>query len=120
MQALHLKRWYLGIAFGEQVSTHCARSAHGVGAMTKASRRGQKFDADGRGSDVVACCSQVGEGRLGAWSNRGCDSAVARQQCLSMQLSGRHISPIQDGASFARCRRYVNKGGGAWRATKGG
>jgi hypothetical protein len=55
VQALHLKRWYLGIAFGEQVSTHCARSAHGVGAMTtKASRRGQKFDADGgRGSDVV-------------------------------------------------------------------
>jgi hypothetical protein len=42
---------YLGIAFGEQVLT--ARGLRTVGAMTKVSCRGQKFDADGRGSDVV-------------------------------------------------------------------
>ena len=50
-RALNLQRWYLGIAFGEQVLT--ARGLRTVGAMTKVSRRGQKFDADGRGSDVV-------------------------------------------------------------------
>jgi hypothetical protein len=49
--ALHLRRWHLGIAFGEQVLT--ARGLRTIGAMTKASRRGQKFGADGRGSDVV-------------------------------------------------------------------
>ena len=50
-RALRLPRWYLGIAFGEQVLT--ARGRRTVGAMTKVSRRGQQFDADGRGSDVV-------------------------------------------------------------------
>jgi hypothetical protein len=50
-RALNLQRWYLGIAFGEQVLT--ARGLRTIGAMTKVSRRGQKFDADGCGSDVV-------------------------------------------------------------------
>jgi hypothetical protein len=50
-RALHLRRWNLSIAFGEKVFT--ARGLCTVGAMTKVSRRGQKFDADGRGSDVV-------------------------------------------------------------------
>jgi hypothetical protein len=50
-RALQLPRWYLGIAFGEQVIT--ARGRRTVGAMIMVSRRGQQFDADGRGSDVV-------------------------------------------------------------------
>jgi hypothetical protein len=50
-RALRLPRWYLGIAFGEQVVT--ARGRRTIGAMARVSRRGQQFDADGRGSDVV-------------------------------------------------------------------
>jgi hypothetical protein len=50
-RALRLPRWYLGVTFGEQVIT--ARGRRTIGAMTKVSRRGQQFDADGRGSDVV-------------------------------------------------------------------
>jgi hypothetical protein len=49
-RALRLPRWYLGVAFGEQVITTRGRCT--IGAMTRVSRRGQQFDADGRGSDV--------------------------------------------------------------------
>jgi hypothetical protein len=50
-RALRLPRWYLGVAFDEQVIT--ARGRRTIGAMTRVSRRDQQFDADGRGSDVV-------------------------------------------------------------------
>ena len=46
---------YLGIMFGRPVTT--ARGESWLGGHTKTAREGQKFDADGRGSDVVYCAS---------------------------------------------------------------
>ena len=48
---LNLTRQYVGISFGEMVMT--ARGRRTIGAHTKVSRKGQKYDADLRGSDVV-------------------------------------------------------------------
>ena len=48
---LNLTRQYVGISFGEMVVT--ARGRRTIGAHTKVSRKGQKYDADLRGSDVV-------------------------------------------------------------------
>jgi hypothetical protein len=106
-RALRLKRWYLGIAFGEQVLT--ARGLRTAGAMTKAPRRGQNFDADGRGSDVVIVARSE-NGLVSGWSNRGCNSAAARGASQCSRMAG---TPLQDGAPTARCRSDVDKGGGA-------
>ena len=50
-RSLNLTRQYVGISFGEMVET--ARGRRTTGAHTKVSRKGQKYDADLRGSDVV-------------------------------------------------------------------
>ena len=87
-RALHLRRWYLGIAFGEQVLT--ARGLRTIGAMTKVSRRGQKFDADGRGSDVVI----VARSENGLVPGRIVDAILQlRGVPLGTAECGRHISP---------------------------
>jgi hypothetical protein len=48
---LNLTRQYIGISFGDMVMT--ARGRRTIGAHTKVSRKGQKYDADLRGPDVV-------------------------------------------------------------------
>jgi hypothetical protein len=107
---------YLGIAFGEQVLT--ARGLRTVGAMTRVSRRGQKFDPDGRGSDVVIVARS--ENGLVPWSYRGCYSAVARSASNAVAWPARlsKTEPILLGAAaltksaVARGRRRLLSSGG--------
>ena len=64
-RAFGIEREYVGCVFGASVLT--AKGPRQVGGTTKTARAGQRYDADGRGSEVVAlaeCDCGLSLGRL--------------------------------------------------------